>query len=278
MPIQPMLAKPLGDRDWRKMMDSGSWVAETKLDGIRALISPNGEIYSRSGMSITGKFPEVSARWGRSNNWFDGEIVADSGVFEDVLFREAQSTGSRVARVIASHPCRFVAFDLPAAPGDWVGRRNRLVDIVGSQADITDLVHSSQIDGRKGEGVVFKRRAAVYQPGVRSDHWLKMKFVRRVSCIAYGYSQGSGSRAHFGALQLALLDGDSAVPVGRTGSGFAEWQIPTLKERLDRGEPFVVEIECLQTTASGVLRQPVFKGVRNDIGLDACTYDQLESP
>jgi bifunctional non-homologous end joining protein LigD len=126
------------------------------------------------------------------------------------------------------------------------------------------------------EGVIAKRVNGRYQPGKRSTDWVKFRVTRRISCIASGYSPGNGSRAHFGALHLALIKDGEVVPVGRTGSGFTEKQTHDLKARLDAGEFFVVEIEAANRTSADQLRFPTFRGIRKDKAIHECTFDQLD--
>ena len=101
--------------------------------------------------------------------------------------------------------------------------------------------------------------------------------MRRVTCIISGYSPGNGSRSHLGALHLAMLDADlNPVDVGRCGSGFTEKHTHELKALLDAGTIMCVEIECLNVTSGGVLRFPVYKGIRSDLSPLDCTIDQLD--
>ncbi|WP_460791350.1 ATP-dependent DNA ligase [Nocardioides maradonensis] len=263
--------------DVRKLVESGDWVLDLKLDGIRAILDDySGRIWTRTGTDIADKFPEI-----RMGSWasslFDGEIIAKDGTFETALMRESQSSKAKINRLAESHPCMFVAFDMPMAPGDWTSRRRTLEVLTESR---TPLGHDAQfIDAvrhARGEGVIAKRRASRYQPGKRSADWVKWKDTSRTTCIAYGYEPGTGSRTHFGSLKLALINDDGSVQhIGRTGSGFTERQTWELKNRLDSGEMFAVEVEHMRTLA-GELRFPVFRGVRRDKTLLDCTIDQLE--
>jgi bifunctional non-homologous end joining protein LigD len=125
------------------------------------------------------------------------------------------------------------------------------------------------------EGVIAKRAGSLYHPGRRSPDWIKFKALHRVSCVPTAYERGEGSRSHFGAMHLAMVGPTGPVPVGRVGTGFTEREITDLKGRIDRGELFVVEIECLNVTKGGVLRFPVYKGVRSDLSPLDATIDQL---
>lgn len=284
-PIKPMLAiastgasgrHPV---DVRALVATGDWVLDTKLDGVRAIIH-RGRIYNRRGDDVTYKFPEISLDPALPT--LDGEIVAADGSFESTLSRESMENRSTIKRWAETNPCVFVAFDLPEERGEggtaatWMLRRARLEDLGVLSTPVSyDAGYIEVVREAGGEGVIAKRTAHRYQPGKRSADWVKHKFTSRTTCIAYGYEPGHGSRAHFGALKIALIKGDEVVPMGRTGSGFTDRQTRELKARLDKGEMFPVEIEHM-LTGNGELRFPTFRGVRSDLELADCTYDQLE--
>lgn len=283
-PVKPMLAisntgasgRPV--QDLRALVLDRGWVVDVKLDGIRAIVDVDGRIYNRRGADITYKFPEISNPTGYV---LDGEIVAQDGTFESTLLRESQANRGHIQRLAETKPCVFVAFDLPLVDAVYTVRRFALRSLATTHglpatptSQSTDFIEQVFMAG--AEGVVIKRAASKYQPGKRSGDWIKWKATRRISCIASGYSPGNGSRAHFGALHLALIKGDEVVSVGRTGSGFTERQTHELKARLDRGEFLVVEIEYLSFTGNA-LRFPVFRGVRTDVAIAECVWSQLDA-
>lgn len=283
----PMLAVPstgASGRPARKIEDlvdgSGDWVADVKLDGERAM-TRDGRIYNRRGTDITAKFPEIFAH---PSAWLDGEIVAVDGSFETTLWRASLESRSAIARAADQKRCRFIAFDLLqtgiAVVHDqpWSFRRQALEAL---DVPVTPTSTSAWLfEGTREaglEGVIAKRANARYQFGKRSDDWVKFKHLHRVSCIAVGYTEGSGSREHMGAIQLALLGPDGPVSVGRAGSGFTVSETHLIKQVIDAGVMPVVEIECTHVTSGGTLRFPVYRGVRNDIALTDCTIDQLDT-
>lgn len=264
--------------DLDTLMASGEWTLDLKLDGERAFLMPDGQILNRKGVDITRKFPEIE---NPSGLWLDGEIVAVNGSFESVLSRGNLEGSASIARAANSNPCRFVAFDVPSEKHlPWVTRRAKLeilaedhgfeVSVVSERREFFDQVRDLGM-----EGVIAKRNVSRYQFGRRSKDWVKFKHLFRVSCLIAGYSPGSGSREHLGALHLALIDGDEVVSVGRCGSGFTEKQTHDLKVRLDAGHLLVAEIETVNVTSGGTLRFPVFRGLRDDVVLSDCTIDQL---
>jgi bifunctional non-homologous end joining protein LigD len=150
------------------------------------------------------------------------------------------------------------------------------------------------------EGLVAKRVDAPYVPGLRSPAWRKIKLTRRQELVIGGFTAPRGSRAHLGAILVGVYEGRGAsrrlVYAGRVGSGFSRAALATLREalrplerdsspfaaspaatRATRGrradaaeritwvEPVLVaEVEFNEWTTEGVLRQPVYLGLRDD--------------
>lgn len=196
-----------------------------------------------------------------------------------------KAPGRAIQRLVESHPCLFVAFDMPGlSQQDWAFRRRELENLAwpGSWFMLSAVSESVEYKDRIFqlglEGVICKRKTSRYHFNTRSRDWVKFKREDRVSCLVAGYTTGTGSRSHFGAMHLALLDrGGTPVPVGRVGTGFTEREIDQLKSSLDRGELLVVEVKCLGLTGTDQLRQPVFLGTRTDLDPRSCTTDQLDA-
>jgi DNA ligase D-like protein (predicted 3'-phosphoesterase) len=162
------------------------------------------------------------------------------------------------------------------------------------------------------EGVMAKRKDSRYEPGVRSDTWLKIKAEKTCDCIIAGYTTGSGRRSpFFGALILALYDTGNtgmtpalretrSVPgelvyIGKVGTGFTERDLAALKTAftsLKTGkaqatgtetgdtitwlEPALVgEVAYQEVTRDGKLRIPRFVRLRPEKKPEECTTDQL---
>ena len=273
--------------DFRQLMESGDWIADTKLDGVRALAHWTGRtlvLGNRNGVDITKRYPEVVAELeqvldGEHPMVVDGEIVAKDGSFESTLLRDKQSDKHAIERLSFSHPTMFCAFDIADDEGTWVERRNMLTELFDGRLQLTVVSDSPEFlaDTQKlgMEGVVAKRKTSIYRPGFRSKQWVKFRNRFRVTCLVAGYEPGHGSRSHFGAMHLALLRDGEPVSVGRVGTGFTEREIDRLKKALDAGEILTVEIECANQTSTGQLRFPVYRGVRTDVGIADCSIEQL---
>jgi len=135
-----------------------------------------------------------------------------------------------------------------------------------------------------------KRADSRYTPGRRSRAWLKVKTLGRQEFVVAGYTRGGGRPAgSFGSLVLAVQEGGEWRFVGNVGTGFDEREIERLLELLrplERSDPpfravpkmprvrrsdlvwvepkLVVEVEFNGWTHDGHLRQPSYKGLRDD--------------
>src|SRR6185503_13500642 len=306
-PIEPMLAGLAA-----RPPDSADYVYELKWDGIRALVSlDEGEIriHARRGMDITKRFPELlipEQAFRATSGLFDGEIVcleADGKpVFKNVITRMQQSTEGAIARARAKCPAVCYVFDClyldgrPIVNEPLMRRREWLQDAIRKDTAyrVNEVVEDgpASYDAVKGmglEGIIAKQRDGTYQPGKRSDSWLKVKARQTVECVIVGYTRGKGDRAaSFGAVHLARQDVDGLKYVGKAGTGFNEESMrevadelkklktiprPVKEKPLDDARSVWVEsrllceVQFASWTKDGMLREPVFVRLRPDLTL-----------
>lgn len=295
--IKPMLA------DASKRVPIGDYYYELKWDGIRALIYVNEgqlRIFSRNGNDITEQFPELELpeqAFRINNAIFDGEIVC--------LDQEGRANFKKVIKRLMSKkhfdreskrsPAYCYLFDClyldgrslmndPQERRRWwmidslrVGQTNFRVSEL--EEDGKALFAAAKAHGL--EGIVAKRKEAKYQPGKRSDAWIKVKVKETKDCAIIGYTIGEGEREQtFGSLQLAEQSEDGWVYRGRVGTGFDDRLLKSLSkefEQLVTKEPPVAsevheehktvwvkpslmcEVEFSMITDNGTFRDPVFK-------------------
>lgn len=141
------------------------------------------------------------------------------------------------------------------------------------------------------EGIVAKRLDSPYEPGRRSGVWRKLRNRRRQEFAICGWTAGEGRRAgSIGALLLGVREepGGTLRYAGGVGSGFTDAMLDDLQQRLEplrrtrspfrveaggarppRGARFVApslvaDVELTELTSEGLVRQGVFKGLRDD--------------
>lgn len=299
--IRPMLAAPSTGTGSRRAVDlatllGGTHFFDLKLDGLRCVLYWDGgtvRLVNRSGVDITRKFPDVvgvaTATLPRNCSLIlDGEVVCEDGLFNSVATRGKQEKAEAITSAATRLPARFIAFDLLWNDGDTrhLPFRSRREGLEIWLADTGIEPSMGTMDGQAMwesvvklglEGLIAKRLDQPYMEGKRSPAWLKFKTVRRITCIATGYEPGTGARAHFGAMFLALVGPTGPVAVGKVGTGFTEAEIATLKADLDAGVMPLVEIEALNLGSGGQLRFPVYRGYRTDLSHLDATLDQLDT-
>jgi bifunctional non-homologous end joining protein LigD len=138
------------------------------------------------------------------------------------------------------------------------------------------------------EGVVCKRLDSRYEPGHRSRSWIKTKFTTTQEVVIGGWRPGQGRRGGtLGSLLLGIPTVAGLRFVGRVGTGFDDATLRRLMATLTPLErassPFtegpagtwrrdarwveprlVGEVAFANWTRDGVLRAPVWRGLRPD--------------
>lgn len=241
----------------------------------------------------------------------DGEIVAfgpDGNPEFGVLQHRSKLTKPRdVEREQAKTPVYLMVFDVLNVDGEsllrtpYEQRRERLFDTVSESDHIyVPVAFDGTLDeamdaGRelKLEGVMAKQKESIYLPGRRTKTWLKLKYFSTRDVIIVGWRDGHGGRENtFASLLLAAHGDDGLQYLGRVGTGFDDHQLRSLRKQLDglsrktapvdvpadqRSDAhwvtpkLVGEVEFGGITEAGRLRQPVWRGLRDDIDPDTVT-------
>ncbi|MEZ4228911.1 MAG: DNA ligase D [Polyangiaceae bacterium] len=310
--LNPMLCATEG-----ATLSDASRIYELKLDGVRIVADKLGEEVSlryRKQRAATLTYPEVvrSVRaLAPKRIVLDGEIVAFDAQgkpsFERLATRIHATRPLDVARARRDVPVVYMVFDVLALE-DWdltqmplLARKQILMRLLPGRGRLRALDHLDE-DGRplfelckhEGlEGVVAKRKDAVYRPGpTRYQDWVKIKTERDDEFVIVGWERKRRSRT-LGSLILAAYEGDALKLRGKVGSGLDDATQDQLLERLrpievdecpaagelERApmerhfvEPrHVVSVRYLGWSDSGSLRFPVFRGLRNDKDPHDCT-------
>ena len=301
---------------------SSDWAYEVKWDGMRLLAdihvtnnesAPRVSLTTRSEADVSGSFPEITealTSLDLNDVLFDGELVAldANGVpsFPALASRMHLQNARRVQDLAATAPLTLVLFDVLRLDGTTVidasySERRTLLESIELPAprlilstafdDGEALINATAEQGL--EGVIAKRRASKYQPGVRSPDWIKHAHRALTTVAIVGWRRGNGRAAgRVGSLVTAVPDGSGSwLYRGTAGSGISDAdgaalggvlpsvelpapivQVPpadlnTLKrEGYHWCEPVVVaDVRHLGRTGSGKLRQPVVERLRPDL-------------
>jgi ATP-dependent DNA ligase len=223
LPLQPTVLPQLA-RSRTSLPEGDGWAYEPKWDGFRTIAFVDGDdqyLQSRNGKPMSRYFPEVRFPPGRYV--LDGELVAASF---DTLGQRIHPAKSRIDRLAAETPARFVAFDLLARDDEVLlalpyRERRAALEAVGG-IELTPVVWSAD-EARDWlvheEGVIAKEASAEYRPGERVG-MVKVKRVRTIDAVVLGWRPGKAERT-VGALILGLYDepGGRLREVGHS-SGF----------------------------------------------------------
>ena len=148
------------------------------------------------------------------------------------------------------------------------------------------------------EGLVAKRLDGVYYPGKRSPAWVKIKIQRRQELVIAGWQAGKGNRDGLpGAVLIGYYNAKKElVYAGQCGTGFNTSMLKELKVLMNNlklaHNPFVInpprgkdiqfakpmlvaEFKFTEWTPDGMLRHPVFLGLRQDKNAAEVTRELL---
>jgi ATP-dependent DNA ligase len=306
LPISPPLSPQLA-RSRTSLPEGDGWAYEPKFDGFRALVFADGGdivIRSRNDKPLDRYFPEVVASLPAGRYVLDGEIVAETF---DTLGQRIHPAKSRIDRLAAETPARFIAFDLLASGDDvlleqgYLERRAALEALALDGVELTPVVHAAD-DAQDWlqceEGVIAKETAAPYRPGERTG-MVKIKRVRTIDAVVVGWRPGK-AEGTVGALILGLYDGERLREVGHS-SGFTAKEKRELVGKLQpfetgqrgSGEPsrwsagrdlewvalrpeLVVEVTFDHVSDGRIRHGAKVQRWRDDKDPSACTVDQLD--
>jgi DNA ligase D-like protein (predicted ligase) len=310
-PIKPMLAvsgKPFSAR---------GWIFEPKIDGTRCIAHVrNGVVLlqNRLLVDITYRYPEIVGSLAKGSDCvLDGEIAVLTGGrpdFSALAMREHQTRKMKIDYLSEAQLASYIVFDILCSGGEDVmnkplTERKKILKEELEEGDVVSIIDSFPEKGeayfgaavRLGlEGIMGKKESSVYQPGIRSTDWIKIKRSLTVDMVVGGYIPGKGKReSFFGGLLVGAYDQGNLVYVGRVGSGFSEKELETVTTSFQpvSESPFsnpppttgvvwlkpeiVVEVTAMEVTHDGHLRAPVFLRLRDDKEPRDCLMGQMRA-
>lgn len=148
------------------------------------------------------------------------------------------------------------------------------------------------------EGIIAKRVGSLYEPDRRSGAWLKCKVHGEQEFVIGGFTPPRNTRPYFGALLVGYYEGGKLMYAGKVGSGYSHARLQELHASMmkrnasecpfvnlptprtsrfgggmTRGEmrtvtwvkpELVAQVRFTEWTGDGMLRHPVFLGLRKD--------------
>ena len=238
--------------------DPAEWLAEWKWDGIRGeIIKRDGKLFvwSRGEELMTEKFPEYSPLEAAlpDGTALDGEIIClvtdekQAIGFQPLPFAALQTRIGRKTiskKQLAEAPVGFIAYDILEYEGVDVreqtqAQRRLLLESVISRTPQPFLKLSpvisfedwqnlagirQQARALGSEGIMLKRKNAVYQVGRKRGDWWKWKIDPLTIDAVMIYAQkGHGRRSNlYTDYTFAVRDGDKLVSFAKAYSGLTD--------------------------------------------------------
>ncbi len=295
--------KPMLIGEMREAFDSPQYIYELKLDGERCIAyldkTEGTVLRNKRNLSMLPKVPELSEihRQVKCRCILDGELlVIKDGKpdFAEIQRRSLMSNSFRIQLASLKYPASFIAFDILYYKDHEVTglplmeRKKLLVDTVveNERLAVSRYIETQGVEfynlteKNQLEGIVAKRKDSKYFFDKRTKDWIKIKYLQDDDFVVCGYilkengvtsivlgQYSSGDELRYkGHVTLGLSSTDfqkikstseieyplfKALPAGNEA---AVWIEPVL----------VCTVKYMMKTASGSMRQPVFKGLRDD--------------
>ena len=295
-----------------KAFDNKEFIFEVKWDGYRAIAEWDKEqikFYSRNGLSFTDKFPSIvrALQKIKHNVVLDGEIVLLNSEGQPD-FQELQHYDNHQEQNLVYYVFDLLFLDQKSLQHLPLIQRKELLKDLLHVTNNPVLKYSDHVVGegkemykaavaKNLEGIMAKKADSLYSIGICSREWLKIKNQQSREAIIVGYTQPRNSRKYFGALIMAQYVNGALQYMGHTGTGFNE---QTLKDLWEQMQPLVIkqspfikkvkvnmpvtwikpklvsQISYTETTKDGLLRHPVFQGLRDDKSINEVIKENEE--
>jgi len=277
------------------------WIFEKKYDGYRIVLRKDGEniqLLTRNDKDWTERYPSIeedALGLKADSVILDGEIIVE---------QEGKSDFQALQNVLKTKDysgLRYYVFDLLYLDGEDLRKfplseRKAKLKTLLTISPTEQILYSTHFTGNgeklleqvcsKGEeGIIAKDINSIYI-GKRTKDWLKVKCSRRQEFVIGGYTPvDSEEKEGIGALFLGVYEEDALIYTGKVGTGFSNEERIKLEKSLrpltQNESPFkneikgvknaiwvrpnkVCEVVFFDWTSEGLLRHPVYKGMRED--------------
>ena len=290
MNIAPMLIAQM-----QEPFNDSDWIYELKLDGCRCIAYLEKDktiLRNKRNMELLPRFLELKEIHSSVTDRciLDGELVVMiNGVpeFYELQKRTLMTNPVKISFASERLPASFVAYDCLQV-NDRVLLDTPLIErkmILQELVRENERIAISRYIEEKGtqlyaltvqkelEGVVAKRKNSLYYQGKRTKDWIKFKRMADKEFVICGYEPGQMTSLILGEYQDGALVYAGTVTMGvrreltrilkKSTCPFTV--IPEGKEQVVWCKPeYVGTVEYMPNTMDA-LRQPVFKGIRDDV-------------
>lgn len=300
--VKPMLIGAEGEP-----FDSEDFLYELKLDGERCIAYLDKDrtiLKNKRNVLMLPKVLELSEIHRNVNVRciLDGELaVIKDGKpdFFEIQKRSMMSNPVKIDMAAKKYPACFTAFDILYYDDHQVmdlpltERKELLQKAVQSENSrfaVSRYIEKNGIsfynlaEQQELEGIVAKRKDSIYYLDRRTKDWIKIKYLQDDDFVVLGYvpKENSMNSIILGQYRANELIYKGHVTLGGGGEPFRKIQaldkvhcpfseIPKGNENAVWVEPkLVCTVKYMMKTESGGLRQPVFKGLREDKAPKEC--------
>lgn len=298
--IKPMLIKSM-----EEPFDSPDYIYELKFDGIRciAYLDEQGiELRNKRNMRLLPKFPELKDihKFVNTRCILDGElIVLKNGVpdFYKLQQRTLLSDTFKMQLSYEKYPASYVAYDIlylkdhATLKLPLLERKQLLEDVIQEDKKLAISRYISEhgiqlyqiAKERNLEGVVAKVKDSQYYLDKRTKDWIKFKFLADKDFIICGYIPKENGVI---SLVLGQYRGKELIYKGHVTLGVSNRFVSSNHCRIIASSPFMltpaghenaiwlvpnlVGVVQYMPNEKDILRQPAFKGIRDDVLPEQC--------
>lgn len=292
--------------------DDENYIYELKFDGIRCLAYLDGsimELRNKRNKRVSGIYPELYAinKQVKSRCILDGEILVlrdGKPDFFEMQRRSLMTNPFKIEMAAKKLPVCFTAFDIVYSEDKQINdlplmeRKAILFDTINENGTLAISRHIESngiaffdLAKKQGlEGIVAKRKDSKYYFGKRTKDWIKMKALLDDDFVVCGYYLNSDNVTSviLGQYKGGTLAYQSHVVLGVSRDDFKRISsskrvfknyyadFPDFEEAVWIVPQLVCRVEFMERTPGGGLRQPVFKGLRNDKPPEECVINEYE--
>jgi bifunctional non-homologous end joining protein LigD len=293
--------KPMLIGEMQEAFDSHDYIYELKLDGHRCIAYLNKDstdLRNKRDIKMITKFPELLTinKQVKCRCILDGELIViknDKPDFSEIQRRSVLSNSFKIQLSSSKLPASFTAFDIlyyddhEVKDLPWVQRRKLLEKNIkeNERIAISRYIEERGIEfyelakQNELEGIVAKRKDSKYYLDKRTKDWIKIKNFQDDDFVVCGYIlKGSGiisvvlgqylskELLYKGHVTLGISTGDFQLIKSTPEINTPPFNdLPSGNDNVIWIEPSLVCIvKYMMITATGSLRQPVFKGLRDD--------------
>lgn len=291
--------KPMLISEMTAPFNDSEWIYELKLDGIRCIAyldqrTEDTELRNKRNLRLLPKVPELTDIYRNTKERciLDGElIILRNGLpdFYEIQRRALTSNSFKIQLSSDKYPASFVAYDILYLKDKelidlpLLERKAILSDTVieTPKLAISRYISAKGIElfevakTKKLEGVIAKKNDSRYYFDKRTKDWIKFKFLADKDFVVCGYIV---KEKGITSIILGQYQGRELIYQGHVTMGVKHRDLKKLETITE--PPFIIrppgnesaiwlkpELVCVvnyMPNEKGILRQPVFKGFRDD--------------